>query len=133
MANVKVVNLNVHPYREEFRERKIDIPPGGSIEMEHTEAVLFLGTFVPPKLDHDDNPTPEGYKMLKIVPLDDPAGTAPVLEAKADPRVCIACKYESSSPKDLEEHMKANHAAQHVVDEEAEKAAAAARKGRKVS
>lgn len=70
MALVDVVNKNVHPFRSKFRDLEIDIPAGGKIEMDHEDAILFLGEKQPMKFDGQDNQLPESYKMLFIEGLD---------------------------------------------------------------
>ena len=64
---VKVWNDNVHPYREKFKNKSIEIPPHDFIEMEYHEAVYFLGT-MPPNIQTDAGGTqkPISYKMLRI-------------------------------------------------------------------
>lgn len=65
---VLVVNNNTHPYRETFKGRDINIPPGGHVEMDQGEAVLFLGTMPDNvKLDKHGQQEPACYKRLKIV------------------------------------------------------------------
>jgi hypothetical protein len=110
---VKVYNDNVHPYTEDFRGKKISIPPKAYIEMEYDDAVTFQSSFSPIIRDADGNDMPEGYKMIRI---DEP----PVkFEAKANPLLCVACRYLAHSEKDLKEHSTA-HSADTVTDAEAE-------------
>ncbi len=70
MALVDVVNKNTHPYSERFRDLEINIPAGGKIQMDHEDAILFLGQKQPMKFDGQDNQLPESYKMLFIEGLD---------------------------------------------------------------
>ncbi len=63
---VKVHNLNIHPYRENFRDREIMIPAGSFIEMDEDEADYFLQAFVFPKKDSQGRPDPLYFKKLKI-------------------------------------------------------------------
>jgi hypothetical protein len=63
---VKVWNDNTHPYREEFKGNKIDIPAGKFVKMQDDEAVLFLGTMNPMKFDVDGKQDPKSYKKLRI-------------------------------------------------------------------
>ena len=115
MPQVRVYNDNVHPYQEEFKGETVKIPSKGSIEMEFYDAHEFLGSFNAPKLDYDGNPTAASYKMLRI----ETGGALPEIEVVKN--VCVACAYKASSEKDLEEHAKASHAHQVLVDEIAEK------------
>ena len=110
---VKVHNDNVHPYKEKFRDRDINIPPKGFIEMEYDEAILFKGTFAPMVFDADGNDQPQGYKMIRV--------EEPSLKElpKVNPNLCVACRYLAHDAKDLLEHAKA-HADNMVVDNEAE-------------
>lgn len=118
---VLVRNCNQHPYKETFREKLIEIPAGEAIEMEQHEAVLFLGTFNTPVLDHDGNQTAAGFKMLKIESIDGAKTVAP-LKADIDPNLCAVCKYKAASVKDLEEHAASQHGHLIAKDEEAEAA-----------
>jgi hypothetical protein len=117
MALVKVWNDNVHPYREEFRDQKIYIPAKGYIEMQLDEAQLFKGSFAPVPVDADGNPTPEGFKMIRIEQIAEGA-SAPEVKAT----VCMACAKDCASVKALQDHIFADHKDIAVVDEEAEKA-----------
>ena len=63
---VQVKNLDHREYREIFREQEIVIPAGGSVEMGRSEAVTFLGTFVPMNLDGSGRPkTPKKLKIIE--------------------------------------------------------------------
>ena len=116
MANVRVWNDNTYPYTEQFRDQKIHIPAKGFIMMEAGEAHLFRGSFAPVQLDGDGNPHPSGYKMIRI----EETSSEPVPAVTVNEKKCIACAYEATSKADLDEHVKAAHAADVVVDEEAE-------------
>jgi len=63
-STVKVVNDNVHPFRQEFREEMIVIAPGGFVMMDRDDAVQFVGTFFPPRKDGNDQPDPRVFKKL---------------------------------------------------------------------
>lgn len=116
MGMVKVWNDNVHPYKEQFRDQLIQIPPKKFILMEAGDAHLFKGTFAPIKLDADENPIPEGYKMIRI----EESGADVIEMPKVNELLCQACKYEGSSAGDLSEHIKSTHKDVAAVDEEAE-------------
>jgi hypothetical protein len=64
---VKVVNDNVHPYREKFRGKDIYIEPKGAIEMDLNDAHAFLGT-MPPNIEVDANgiQKPTSYSGLEV-------------------------------------------------------------------
>jgi len=115
MANVRVWNDNVHPYREKFKDWDIHIPPKSFIEMEEGEAILFRGTFSFPKLDADGNDMPEGFKMIRLEPI------GPSEPVKVDENRCLACTYKASSKADLDEHVNAMHLEQMVDKDEQEK------------
>ena len=115
MAMVKVWNDNVHPYKEQFRDKNIDIPAKGCIEMEYHEAVLFKGSFSMPILDGDGQHDPRGYKMIRV---EEPS-FAQIEDSKVDALLCQACRYLAKSKNDLFDHYK-THAEDHAVDEVAE-------------
>ncbi len=90
---VKVHNLNVHPYKEEFRGRMIVIPANDCIEMDEDEAVYFMESFVYPKKDSQGRPDPLFFKKLKI--------ERPKVETTVDPLVCHANGQRAASAEDL--------------------------------
>lgn len=52
------------PYSEKFREDTITIPPMGKVEMDASEAVLFMGQFRPiKKYDNGDLIDPKALRM----------------------------------------------------------------------
>lgn len=63
---VKVWNDNSHPYTEEFKGQKIEIPAGKFVKMEKEEAILFLGQFNSITRDVHGNPSPKSYKRLRV-------------------------------------------------------------------
>lgn len=71
----KITNKNSYPYKEKFKGKNIEIPPGGSIEMEYYEGVEFMGTMCPVERDAGGTPKPTSYKQLvieRIGPVDQP-------------------------------------------------------------
>lgn len=134
MATVLVKNLNSYPLVEKFKGRTIELAPAGhpgdSIKMDSEEAHQYKCQFKPPVLDGDGNGIAKGFKMLAIVPLE--AVTEPVLPPEAALK-CLACKYVAANSADLEEHAKAAHSAQLVVDEEAEEAIKVTKAKKKVA
>lgn len=69
---VKVVNKNVHPYKEKFKGEEYAIPAGAYIEMEKEDAIQFLGTFNGVMLDAGGQADPRSFKKLFIEELDAP-------------------------------------------------------------
>jgi hypothetical protein len=117
MAQVRVWNDNTHPYTETFREQRIHIKPKSYVLMEEGEAHDFKCSFAPAKLDADGRPVAEGYKMIRI---ERHTEDAPEPVAAKTALLCQACRYEGENEADLNEHIKATHAAQIVRDEQAE-------------
>lgn len=122
---VKVVNDNVHPYRERFRDQDIYIEPKGSIKMDLNDAHLFLGT-MPSNIEVDANGIQKAtsYKMLRIETL---ATEAAQPEAKKF--VCMKDGKEFPSQAALDKHIEENWA-EEIIDEEAREKVVAKR-GRK--
>ena len=116
---VKVWNDNIHPYSEDFRGQIIKIPAKSFILMDEGDAHLFRGSFAPIQVDGDGNPVAEGFKMIRIEKADDQSSAPRVEEPKK--HICMSCKYEASSEKDLSEHIDSNHKSEIVVDAEAER------------
>lgn len=104
MPNVKVYNDNVHPYKEQFRDREILIPPGGFIEMEEGDAHEFKCTYNQPFRGGDNQMDPRSFKMIRIEAIGEKS-----VSPKADENVCMQCSYKAASKKDLDEHIDANH------------------------
>ena len=119
MPKVQVWNKNVHVYKETFKGDKVEIAPNSFIWMDEDEAYQFMGTFSPPVLDVDGNHKPEGYKMIRVVIADNaPAESKP--KSIENDNICVACRYQASDSKDLEEHSKVSHASSLLKDELAE-------------
>lgn len=66
MAQVKVWNDNVHPYKEKFHGDEIVIKPKEFVLMNKEDADLFLGTMNSLIFDVGGRPKKECYKMLRI-------------------------------------------------------------------
>jgi hypothetical protein len=90
---VKVHNLNIHPYTEEFRGNKISIAPNSFVEMDEDEAGYFLQTFTFPKRDSQGRPDPIFFKKLKI--------EKPKVDKKPDDLICHANGQKAASVEDL--------------------------------
>ena len=112
---VEVHNLNVHPYKEDFRERQIVIPPKGFIEMEWEEAIMFKGTMNNVEKDADGNVLPTSYKMLKIVQSPEDKKEMEKIRAQAQTSKCQACGYQAVDKQDLHIHIKEEHA--HMIED----------------
>lgn len=114
MPQVKVWNDNVHPYKETFREQKIEIPAKGFIKMDAEEAHLFKGTFAGILRDADNNPDPRGYKMIRIEAIGaEDAEPAPIQF------ISQVTGEKFTTQKELDEHLK-QFKDRLFVDEEAE-------------
>lgn len=90
---VKVHNNNVHPFKEEFRGRSIEIPAKSYIEMDEDEADYLLQAFTYPKKDSQGRPDPVYFKMLKI--------EKEAVQAKVDPLICHANGQKSATQEEL--------------------------------
>jgi hypothetical protein len=119
MAQVKVWNDNEHPYYEEFRDKKVSIPPKKFVLMEADEAHLFKCNFAPIKVDADGNPSPEGYKRIRIEELPD---SQPETKPVQSGFICQADGSVHETEAELKAHIEANFKDQILVDEEAEQA-----------
>lgn len=122
---VKVVNDNVHPYREKYRGQEIYIPPKGFIKMDANEAHHFLGT-MPPNIEVDGNgiQKPTSYKMLHIEDL----GSETAVETKKF--ICMADGREFPTQEALDAYVAENHA-DAMIDKDARDKVVAKRRGRK--
>ncbi len=115
MPQVRVLNLNEHPYKEKFRGEMIHIPAGGEIEMDADTARNFVSRCNGVLRDGDGQPDPRGYKMLKIVPLsNEPAVEAKTFRSMKDGK-------EFKTQKELDAHLK-QFENEVVTDAEAEAA-----------
>jgi hypothetical protein len=113
---VKVWNDNIYPYEEKFRDRQIQIPSKGFIEMEYDEAVLFKGSFSSPVRGADGEHLARGYKMIRI----EEEASAPLKTLQKDPEtMCQVCRYLAKTKEDLDLHL-GEHAHLKASDPEAE-------------
>jgi hypothetical protein len=116
MAKAKVYNRHSHglTHKEKFKEQLIEIKAGEYIEMDYEEAVEFKSQYFPMKLGPDEVQLPESYKMIQIVPIDDPtAGSAEVHKCQLTGKVF-------GTAGELETHLK-QYRDLIVTDEEGEK------------
>lgn len=63
---VKVWNKNTLPHIETFKGDKIEIPAGGSIEMDWEDAIEFKGQFFPMVINADGTHNPKGFKKIFV-------------------------------------------------------------------
>lgn len=112
---VRVVNDNVHVYREKFRGKVIEIGPKASITMDLNDANIFLGT-MPPNIEvgADGVQRPESYKMLRIE-----QGAAPAVEVRK--WNCMSCNKDLQTKAAYEEHVAEMHTEQMADEDEKEK------------
>lgn len=103
MAKVKVWNDNVHDYKENFRGVEVFIKAKSFVEMEEMEAIKFRGNFSPVEVDHDGQPLPRSYKMIRIEKI----GDGQLTEEKGFP--CMACGKSYESEKVLNAHIEEKH------------------------
>jgi len=125
MPQIRIWNDNTVPYKERFREQDINILPGKFIDMEADDAIQFLGTYSPIKVDGSGNPTRESMKMLRrefIEPLFDDGTNS--FNASEDFK-CNVCGKKCVDQEHLDGHINANH-----LNEMIDKKEAARRKGR---
>lgn len=67
----KVWNRNVHPFKQEFRGEKIEIPAGGYIEMDYFDACQFRSLYFEPVKDGGGQQLPTSYKMIEVEKIPD--------------------------------------------------------------
>lgn len=120
MPQVSVYNDNVHPYREKFQDRMIEIPAGEKITMDADEAKRFLARCNGVLRDGDGQVDPRGFKKLRVEAL---AGQ------KAEPATVTKWLShidgkEFGSKKELEAHLE-QFKDRIVTDETAEREIAA--------
>lgn len=102
----RVWNRNDYPYTETFKGQEITINPGKFIEMEHFEAVEFLGTFTGVKRTADGMPDPRYYKRLSLE-----LTSKDTLGFRQPPKTyrCMACSVEFGSQQELDKHIDDSH------------------------
>lgn len=106
----KVWNDNVHPHKEVFKEKTIEIPPKGFVTMEWEDAVDFRGKYTPIALDGGGAPLSTSFKMIRLERISDEV-------AKPTGMKCQACNEEHPDLKTLHQHIKDRHLAD-LVDED---------------
>jgi hypothetical protein len=116
MAKAKVYNRHSHglTHKENFKGVPIVIKAGEFIEMDYEEAVEFKSQYFPMKLGPDEVQLPESYKMIEIIPVDDPTAD------KASVFKCQLTGKSFGSASELDQHLK-QYRDLIVTDEEGEK------------
>lgn len=114
MAIVRVWNDNTHENVEKFKGKIIKIPPKSWIEMDKGDAEQFQGQYKPITVDHDGNPTAEGFKMIRIEEI------TPHSEPEAETFTCMLDGKSFDTQELLNAHIKTNYADRIFVDADAE-------------
>jgi len=104
---VRVYNDHHQDYKENFRDSELIVPAKGYVEMEDSEATLFMGKF--PGLRRDGRGHDITIKMLRKVYV------TPEM-TQTETAKCMACGTEFKTASELEVHSKV-HEAQKVKDE----------------
>ena len=112
----RVWNRGPETYTESFKNQKISIPPGKSIDMPLHEAERFLGRHSPTKtkVEHNGKMVSKVvYKALELEHIWDPK-TGP----KGKPAyVCPMCGQEYAKREELDAHIKSDHVNALTADE----------------
>ena len=118
MSKTRVYNDNKIEHVEMFKGQAIRIAPGGYVEMEDEDAVLFKSQFRTPKFDKSGrNQTLESMKVLRLEPVVNGAEKeAPQDEAFR----CHKCGKTAANKAGLLAHIRANHV-ESMVDDDAKK------------
>jgi len=121
VTTVRVWNRNEWPYKEQFRDDWIIIPPKKAVEMDYEDAIKFLGQMIPIKKMKDGRQDPKSYKFLEMDQEDRVRAELAMrgeAEAKADRVfVCMKCNKEFKHKKALISHVKEKHY-EELADEE---------------
>lgn len=110
---VRIHNKNEYDYSEKFRGREIFIKAGGNIKMDYEEAHLFLGQMPEFRRRKDGTQDPRSFKKL-VMDAEDRRRVELILRNEAEEKtkkvfVCMACKKEFTSKKDLIKHSNEEH------------------------
>lgn len=110
---VKIHNKNEYDYTEKFRGRDIYIKAGGHVKMDYEEAHLFLGQMPQFRKKKDGTQDPTSFKKL-VMDNEDRRRVELVLRNEVEEKakkifVCMACKKEFTSKKELIKHSEAEH------------------------
>lgn len=113
---VKVWNDNTADLRDTWRGQDIFIPAGEFIEMDHGDAVLYMGEYKAPVYTADGADKAEGFKKLRKEPIPDA-----VEEEEQTDWACQACGFNARSKWELEGHVSDLHVDQIADPKVAEK------------
>ena len=98
-------------------DEDIVIEPGKFVVMDEQKAIRFRGAYYPPELDHNEQPLPQSYKMIRLEKVD----STP--DKVSDKLTCMACDKEFQNQKALDQHIDASHKEQWADPEHKEKKA----------
>lgn len=119
---VKVYNKGEFDYSEKFRGREIFIKANGFVKMDYEEAHLFMGQMQSFRRKKDGTQDPRTFKKL-IMDHDDRRRVELLLRNESEEKskkifVCMACKKEFTSKKDLIKHSQEEHSEIQVKTED---------------
>ena len=119
---VKVYNKGEFDYSEKFRGREIFIKANGFVKMDYEEAHLFMGQMQSFRRRKDGTQDPRTFKKL-IMDHDDRRRVELLLRNESEEKskkifVCMACKKEFTSKKDLIKHSQEEHSEIQVKTED---------------
>lgn len=111
---VRIHNRNTHDYSEKFRGKEIYIRSGDHVKMDYEEANLFLGQMPSFSRRKDGTQDPRSFKKLEI-DKDDRRRVEMILRNETEEKskkifVCMACKKEFNSKRELLRHSEDEHA-----------------------
>lgn len=116
---VYVYNLNKYPLREQFKGEEVTIEAedfwkdkkGIRKAVDIYEANDFRGQYHPVPVDGSGKMVndPKHYKMIKMVPVEDPDDVVIKDEIPAFKCMAKECKHVSPSQEELEAHTKVRH------------------------
>ena len=101
----KVWNDHTYDYSERFKGDQISIKAGSFIEMDHEDAINFLGQMNTIKRTADGGPCPTSFKRLRIE-----AGKPDIKDKTLDENKCQLCKESFPNQLELSKHVMENHA-----------------------
>lgn len=106
MGLARVWNDHTLDYKEKFRDDEIIIPAKKYVEMDKSEAIIFMGQYT--KIEKLDNGEVKNPKMLRLEIIKDDV---------AEKIVCQMCKEEFQTKKELALHSELKHAGDILEDD----------------
>ena len=103
----RVWNDHSEEHKEFFNGKWVTIPPGGSIEMDSSEAVLLKGQFYPMTKRLPDGTKRKQVKMLRLEVMRDEALAKKAAEAIKNK--CHKCGETCKTPAGLANHIRLKH------------------------